>query len=100
MSMLFDRILKTGRDQTTSTYVPNRTVTSPEPPVEDVSGMPYPGGKNYNDVKQTPLTRIGIYDGFVSYESEQPLLDPSGLIIPERPVGHWAQLYRAGRLYG
>lgn len=53
----------------------------------------------YNAPEVTPLVRIGIYPGVVSYEEQQPLLTPDGGIVPENPKGQWSQLYAAGRLY-
>lgn len=113
MSQLFDRILHSGRTQTDSQYTPSpgkayakgtdhTSLGLGEPGAVDVSGMPYPGQheeSTYAMPRVTPLVRIGIYDGVLSYE-DGPISDPQGLTIPQTAPGEWSQLYRAGRLYG
>lgn len=113
---LKDRILATGRDKTTSKYVSNpgrayargtdhTSLGLGEPGAVNASGMPYPDQhyeSMYGQPRVTPLVRIGIYDGVLSYQ-DGPIYDPSGAgdhIIPQTAPGEWAQLYRAGRLYG
>lgn len=99
-SRLKDRILWGGWQQTTSVYKPhalefpwrgeNASAWSRNRPAE---------AGHASAATQIPLMRVGIYDGVVSYESQQPLIDPMGLTIPENPRGRWGQLYRAGRIY-
>lgn len=110
---LRDRIAVNGRDNTNSRYVssPGRayargtdhtSIGLGEPGAVNASGMPYPvqyTESMYGQPRQTPLARIGIYDGVLSYE-DGPIPDPAGLVIPQTAPGQWAQLYRAGRLYG
>lgn len=116
-SSLFDRIVQTGQTQTNTVHQPAKRTGVPaqgsdhtslglgEPGAVNASGMPYPDQYNesmYGQPRVTPLVRIGIYDGVLSYE-DGPILDPSGAgdhIIPPTGPGQWAQLYRAGRLYG
>jgi len=108
---LRDRIIHSGQNHTSSTYTPNR-VYAPgtdhtslglgEPGAVNASGMPYPNQQYesmYFAARQTPLVRIGIYDSVLSYE-DGPINDPQGLSMPQTGPGQWAQLYRAGRLYG
>lgn len=111
---LRDRIVQGGQRQTTSVYTPNQVYARGtdhtslglgEPGAINDSGMPYARGSytgNYGSPRQIPLVRIGIVDGGVSYDDSRPLVDALGLVMPEdRPgSGTWAQLYRAGRLYG
>lgn len=115
MTSLWDRIVHTGRTQTNVTYTPNRVYARGtdhtslglgEPGAVNASGMAMPSSKaqdaRYQVPVVTPLVRIGIYDGVLSYE-DGPIVDPAAggpLIIPQTAPGEWAQLYRAGRLYG
>lgn len=113
---LWDRIVHTGRTQTTSSYTPSpgrayakgtdhTSLGLGEPGAINASGMPYPDQSYesmYDQPRITPLVRIGIYDGVLSYE-DGPIADPGAggpYIIPQTAPGQWAQLYRAGRLYG
>lgn len=113
---LWQRIVHTGRTQTDSTYTPSpgkayakgtdhTSLGLGEPGAINASGMPYPEQhteSTWDQPRITPLVRIGIYDGVLSYE-DGPIYDPSGAgdhIIPQTAPGQWAQLYRAGRLYG
>lgn len=110
---LRDRILHSGRKQTTSQYVPHKVYAAGtdhtslglgEPGAVNASGMPYPDQhyeSMYGQPRVTPLVRIGIYDSVLSYE-DGPISDPGTLgpyVIPETGPGQWSQLYRAGRLY-
>jgi len=99
MSQLSDRIRFGGWNQTTAVYRPN--AVDPRIGQPDASGMANnrPPVGAYGAVTSTPLVQIGIYDGVVTYENQQPLADPSGLLIPEDKPGRWGQLYRAGRIY-
>jgi hypothetical protein len=113
MSVLRDRIIGVGVKQTDSKYVPNigrvystgsdhTSLGLGEPGAINASGMPYPNQNTestWMQPRETPLVRIGIYDGILSYE-DGPIPDPNGLRIPQSAPGQWAQLYRAGRLYG
>lgn len=111
---LRDRIAHTGQTQTTSVYTPSpgkayakgtdhTSLGLGEPGAVNASGMNYPvTDRAYGAARVTPLVRIGIYDGVLSYQ-DGPIFDPSGAgdhIIPQTGPGQWAQLYRAGRLYG
>jgi len=99
VSSLLDRIKLGGWNQTTAVYTPNAI----DPRLGQVNTSTVPASRpavaSYGAVKQIPLVRIGIYDGVVSYENQQPLNDPKGLLIPEDQPGRWGQLYRAGRIY-
>jgi hypothetical protein len=99
MSSLSDRIKFGGWQQTTAIYRPNAI----DPRLGDLDVSAWrtnrPQVADYGAPTETPLVRIGIHDGLVSYESQQPLSDPQGLSVPEDSPGRWAQLYRAGRLY-
>lgn len=99
MSQLLDRIRLGGWNQTTSVYTPN--AVDPRLGQPDASNplQSRPAVGAYGAPRQIPLVNIGIYDGVVSYESQQPLADPSGLLVPENSPGRWGQLYRAGRIY-
>lgn len=99
MSNLTDRIAWAGFNRTTAIYSPN--AIDPRLGDPDASGMANgrPPVAAYGAVRQTPLVQIGIYDGVVTYESQQPLNDPQGLMVPEDSPGRWGQLYRAGRIY-
>ena len=114
MTSLFDRIVGVGQEQTDSRFTPNtpRQVYAKgtdhtslglgEPGAVNASGMPFPDQNTestWQQPRQTPLIRIGIYDSVLSYE-DGPIGDPNGLLIPQTAPGQWAQLYRAGRLYG
>lgn len=111
MSNLRDRIAHTGQTQTTSVYTPSpgrayakgtdhTSLGLGEPGAVNASGMNYPVTERaYGAARVTPLIRIGIYDGVLSYQ-DGPIADPAGLVIPQTGPGQWAQLYRAGRLYG
>lgn len=113
---LRDRIAVQGRDNTHAQYINSSTrayakgtdhtsLGLGEPGAVNASGMPYPVKTYdvmYGSPRQTPLVRIGIYDGVLSYE-DGPIPDPGAggpYIIPQTAPGEWAQLYRAGRLYG
>lgn len=110
---LWERIVHTGQTQTTSKYTPSpgrayakgtdhTSLGLGEPGAVDASGMPYPDQtieSMYGAPRETPLVRIGLYDGVLSYE-DGPIPDPSGLLVPPTASGQWGQLYRAGRLYG
>lgn len=100
---LKDRVVAAAPQQTTVSYVPNDTVVQKgEPGAITESGMPFRQVKNkvtYNNAVVTPLVRVGIYDGVISYEATQPITDNMGLTIPETTPGTWGQLYRAGRIY-
>ena len=109
---LRDRIAHIGQTQTTSTYTPSpgpayakgtdhTSLGLGEPGAVNASGMNYPATDRatYGAARVTPLVRIGIYDGVLSYQ-DGPISDPAGLVIPQTGPGQWAQLYRAGRLYG
>jgi hypothetical protein len=86
-------------------YAPGTDHTSlglGEPGAVNASGMPYPTQheeSTYKMPRVTPLVRIGIHDGVLSYE-DGPIADPAGLVVPQTAPGQWSQLYRAGRLYG
>jgi len=99
VSTLSDRISLGGWNQTTAVYTPN--AIDPRLGQLNTSMVPTsrPPVASYGAAKQIPLVRIGIYDGVVSYENQQPLNDPKGLLIPETQPGRWGQLYRAGRIY-
>lgn len=114
MSNFKDRIVQTGQTQTSTVHLPSKgqgvaaqgsdhtSLGLGEPGAVNASGMPYPNQHNesmYGQPTVTPLVRIGIYDGVLSYE-DGPIVDPSGHIQPSTGPGQWAQLYRAGRLYG
>jgi hypothetical protein len=112
MSALFNRIVFGGQKQTNSQHVPSHPVYARgtdhtslglgEPGAVNASGMPYPTQheeSTYAMPRETPLVRIGIYDSVLSYE-DGPINDPNGLTISQTAPGQWAQLYRAGRLYG
>lgn len=90
MSTFLDRILFNGRTDSTGARV-----LKPVPANPDLAYK-----SSWNSAKVQPLVRIGIYDGYVSYEDDQPLITPDGGIHMEDRPGQWAQLYRAGRLYG
>lgn len=93
MSTLLERLLFGGRQNSTGEPV--------ERPVAPNPDLAYKYQWNAPTVQ--PLVRIGIFDGMVSYEDDQPLITPDGGIHLETPTpgsGQWAQLYRAGRLYG
>lgn len=111
---LFDRIVANGRSQTNRRYTPNSpalvyangtdhtSLGLGEPGAVNASGMPYPSQtteSTWQQQRETPLVRIGIYDSVLSYE-DGPITDPQGLFIPQTAPGQWGQLYRAGRLYG
>lgn len=49
---------------------------------------------------ETPLVRIQIYPGLISYEDLQPLIAPDGAPIAATGPGTWGQLYAAGRRSG
>lgn len=116
-SDLFNRIAYTGQQQTNTVHLPSKSTGVPaqgsdhtslglgEPGAVNASGMPYPDQHNesmYGQPSVTPLVRIGIYDGVLSYE-DGPIVDSGAggpLIMPQTRPGEWAQLYRAGRLYG
>lgn len=93
MSTFLDRIVSGGRQRSTGERYENPVGPNPD--------LAYKYMWNAPTVQ--PLVRVGIFPGVVSYEDEQPLITPDGGIIPETPMpgsGQWAQLYRAGRLYG
>lgn len=102
---LRDRVLWSGWNQTNAIYKPNVVRPGPEPGSTVDSGMPFPSQHEehtYKMVRQTPLVRIGIYDNALSYD-DGTIYDPSGAgdhIIMQTAPGEWAQLYRAGRIYG
>lgn len=102
---LKSRLVDTAPQTTTVSYAPNATVVQKGEPGAIVdSGMPYRQVKNsttYQNALVTPVVKIGVYDGIVSYETMQPMSDGSGsgLLIPEDSPGRWGQLYRAGRIY-
>lgn len=112
---LKDRIVRNGQSNTNTRYMPHLPVYAPgtdhtslglgEPGAVNASGMVYPskyGDVMYETERVTPLVRIGIYDGVLSYE-DGPISDPGAggpYVIPQTAPGEWAQLYRAGRLYG
>lgn len=114
MSTLRDRIVHTGQTKTNLVHNPAKVVHPEgtdhtslglgEPGAVNASGMPYPNQYNesmYGQPKVTPLVRIQIFDGVLSYE-DGPIVDPgpNAAVIPQTKPGEWAQLYRAGRLYG
>lgn len=90
MSTFLERIIFGGQKKSTGENL--------ERPVAPNPDLAYKSQWNAPTVR--PLMAVGIYDGLVSYEDEQPLITPDGAIHHEGPRGHWAQLYRAGRLYG
>lgn len=114
-SSLLNRIAQQGSTKLNLVHNPAKMVQAQgsdhtslglgEPGAVNASGMPYPDQTNestYDQPKITPLVRIGIHDGVLSYE-DGPIVDPAAggpLIIPQTAPGQWAQLYRAGRLYG
>lgn len=99
MSQLSDRIKFGGWNQTNYIYTPN--AIDPRLSDDNTSQVPAnrPAVADYGAAKTIPLVRVGIYDGVVSYENQQPLADPQGLLVPEDSPGRWGQLYRAGRIY-
>lgn len=53
----------------------------------------------YNTPSETPLTRIRVYPGIISYEDLQPLISADGAPIAATGKGTWGQLWAAGRGY-
>jgi len=52
----------------------------------------------YNAPITTPLVRIAIYPGTITYEDNLvPLIAPDGAPIAATGPGTWGQLYAAGR---
>lgn len=97
---LTDRIRWAGFNRTNAVYTPHAVEYPWRGPNASqwARNRPAEAG-NASAPKAIPLVRIGIYDGVVSYENQQPLNDPQGLSIPEDSPGRWGQLYRAGRMY-
>lgn len=94
------RVVLAGFQNTNAVYTPHAI----DPRLEQgiAAGMPFTRPSeagNYGAAVTNPLVQIGIHDGVVTYETQQPLNDPAGLLIPEDSPGRWGQLYRAGRIY-
>ena len=96
MGMLLDRITTNGQSASTGERYLGQ-IDRPMRPNPDIAYK-----YMWNAATVQPTVRIGIYPGYVSYEDDQPLITPDGGIIPETRSGsgQWAQLYRAGRVYG
>lgn len=92
MSSFLERILFGGRQASTGERIRDEKPLAPNPDI----GMK----TSWNPILMQPRVKIGIYPGQVSYEDEQPLIAPDGGIHKETSPGTWANLYKAGRLYG
>lgn len=57
-------------------------------------------GKDYNDVKMIPTTRIQIYPGVIMYEDTQPLITADGAPVSATSPGTWGQLWAVGNRRG
>lgn len=51
----------------------------------------------YNTPAETPLVRIVVTPGTITYEDMQPLIAADGSPIAATAPGTWGQLYAAGR---
>lgn len=52
----------------------------------------------YATPEQTPLMRISILPGTITYETLQPLIASDGAPIAATGPSSWGQLYKAGKM--
>jgi len=92
VSSFLERILFGGQRASTGERIYDEKPLAPNPDI----GMK----THWNPILMQPQVKIGVYQGMVSYEDQQPLIAPDGGIHMETSPGAWGNLYRAGRMYG